>query len=144
MFLLFFFFSSRRRHTRYWRDWSSDVCSSDLRIERNSVRAPPPENREVPPSSSTETCRKSLVWWPNHAKSRRRFGTRQVGPSSSVKGGRSRSIQIHRRGWHAPANCRSAKHSPPIARPASSYVRTTRPTLGSSRRDRSIADWQNS
>src|ERR1035437_1362286 len=22
--------SSRRRHTRYWRDWSSDVCSSDL------------------------------------------------------------------------------------------------------------------
>src|SRR3712207_8253034 len=25
------FFSSRRRHTRYWRDWSSDVCSSDLK-----------------------------------------------------------------------------------------------------------------
>src|SRR5476651_292893 len=29
-FFFFFFFSSRRRHTRYWRDWSSDVCSSDL------------------------------------------------------------------------------------------------------------------
>src|SRR3712207_8461193 len=28
--LSIFFFSSRRRHTRYWRDWSSDVCSSDL------------------------------------------------------------------------------------------------------------------
>src|SRR5215203_2874274 len=28
--MYFFFFSSRRRHTRYWRDWSSDVCSSDL------------------------------------------------------------------------------------------------------------------
>src|SRR5690606_17095548 len=27
---LFFFFSSRRRHTRFSRDWSSDVCSSDL------------------------------------------------------------------------------------------------------------------
>src|SRR5208337_1980028 len=26
----FFFFSSRRRHTRYIGDWSSDVCSSDL------------------------------------------------------------------------------------------------------------------
>src|SRR5690625_5376743 len=26
----FFFFSSRRRHTRWPRDWSSDVCSSDL------------------------------------------------------------------------------------------------------------------
>src|SRR5438445_13762516 len=34
----FFFFSSRRRHTRYWRDWSSDVCSSDL--HRGSC--PPP------------------------------------------------------------------------------------------------------
>src|SRR5438445_13671888 len=30
----FFFFSSRRRHTRYWRDWSSDVCSSDLSPSR--------------------------------------------------------------------------------------------------------------
>src|SRR5690606_39353539 len=29
-FLFFFFFSSRRRHTRFSRDWSSDVCSSDL------------------------------------------------------------------------------------------------------------------
>src|SRR3712207_6555443 len=29
-----FFFSSRRRHTRYWRDWSSDVCSSDLAASR--------------------------------------------------------------------------------------------------------------
>src|SRR6266511_1646457 len=31
MFIIFFFFfSSRRRHTRFSRDWSSDVCSSDL------------------------------------------------------------------------------------------------------------------
>src|SRR5690349_22879635 len=30
-FFFFFFFSSRRRHTRSLRDWSSDVCSSDLR-----------------------------------------------------------------------------------------------------------------
>src|SRR5690348_18437741 len=28
--MLFFFFSSRRRHTRWTGDWSSDVCSSDL------------------------------------------------------------------------------------------------------------------
>src|SRR3989337_3703644 len=44
----FFFFSSRRRHTRCYRDWSSDVCSSDLgffsvpihkkRKERNELR----------------------------------------------------------------------------------------------------------
>src|SRR5437867_13411553 len=32
---MFFFFSSRRRHTRSYGDWSSDVCSSDL-------GAPPP------------------------------------------------------------------------------------------------------
>src|SRR5690349_23839402 len=31
MFFFCFFFSSRRRHTRSLRDWSSDVCSSDLR-----------------------------------------------------------------------------------------------------------------
>src|SRR5207249_5111264 len=31
-FILFFFFSSRRRHTRSKRDWSSDVCSSDLAL----------------------------------------------------------------------------------------------------------------
>src|SRR3989449_4795477 len=30
IFTVFFFFSSRRRHTRCSRDWSSDVCSSDL------------------------------------------------------------------------------------------------------------------
>src|SRR2546429_6550187 len=31
---LVFLFSSRRRHTRCSRDWSSDVCSSDLFVER--------------------------------------------------------------------------------------------------------------
>src|SRR5256885_9918328 len=30
--IYFFFFSSRRRHTRLQGDWSSDVCSSDLRL----------------------------------------------------------------------------------------------------------------
>src|SRR3989442_8704540 len=32
LIFVFFFFSSRRRHTRCGRDWSSDVCSSDLRV----------------------------------------------------------------------------------------------------------------
>src|SRR5690606_39571974 len=31
----FFFFSSRRRHTRFSRDWSSDVCSSDLLLAQD-------------------------------------------------------------------------------------------------------------
>src|SRR6266568_4575656 len=33
--MFFFFFSSRRRHTRWNCDWSSDVCSSDLEPERD-------------------------------------------------------------------------------------------------------------
>src|SRR5690349_24062490 len=41
-FFFLFFFSSRRRHTRSLRDWSSDVCSSDLdgspRAYRGSTR----------------------------------------------------------------------------------------------------------
>src|SRR5690606_41091523 len=40
--LFFFFFSSRRRHTRFSRDWSSDVCSSDLQGETKD-RIPPPK-----------------------------------------------------------------------------------------------------
>src|SRR5437870_12416121 len=35
MFVLFF--SSRRRHTRWPRDWSSDVCSSDLFVEGGNI-----------------------------------------------------------------------------------------------------------
>src|SRR6266496_1592626 len=38
-YIFFFFFSSRRRHTRSLRDWSSDVCSSDLRPRDLSGRA---------------------------------------------------------------------------------------------------------
>src|ERR1035441_10982597 len=33
-----FFFSSRRRHTRCLSDWSSDVCSSDLMMSRESLK----------------------------------------------------------------------------------------------------------
>src|SRR5207247_4977384 len=39
-FVYYFFFSSRRRHTRSTRDWSSDVCSSDLigEIDHDTLR----------------------------------------------------------------------------------------------------------
>src|SRR5690606_39976395 len=36
-----FFFSSRRRHTRFSRDWSSDVCSSDLLSEGAQIMGAP-------------------------------------------------------------------------------------------------------
>src|SRR5256886_5918599 len=35
---VFFFFSSRRRHTRFDCDWSSDVCSSDLVLRRAGLQ----------------------------------------------------------------------------------------------------------
>src|SRR5207249_5348027 len=53
-----FFFSSRRRHTRSKRDWSSDVCSSDLSRWRSA-------------SSATCDCTRSPCTW-SHAKPVRR------------------------------------------------------------------------
>src|SRR3712207_3238048 len=52
-----FFFSIRRRHTRYWRDWSSDVCSSDLldpsgALHPESGLSPVGERRLVPDLST--------------------------------------------------------------------------------------------
>src|SRR5690606_40672588 len=52
LWLFLFFFSSRRRHTRFSRDWSSDVCSSDL-VEKTrsligSIWDPQPTNIELP------------------------------------------------------------------------------------------------
>src|SRR5438067_12978906 len=50
MVYFFFFFSSRRRHTRSKRDWSSDVCSSDLhprlRQDCRLTQRAPPEARQ--------------------------------------------------------------------------------------------------
>src|SRR6266508_3061577 len=62
---VWFFFSSRRRHTRWPRDWSSDVCSSDLGPRccepspRSSVGGPPTTGPRSPARSSprwTTTC----------------------------------------------------------------------------------------
>src|SRR5437867_11596675 len=48
--MIYFFFSSRRRHTRSYGDWSSDVCSSDLRQQ-----LPEGENR------SDHTLQNSII-----------------------------------------------------------------------------------
>src|SRR5690606_40435944 len=42
-----FFFSSRRRHTRFSRDWSSDVCSSDLAAFAAAAAGPDPAGESV-------------------------------------------------------------------------------------------------
>src|SRR5690606_39516343 len=46
VFFFIFFFSSRRRHTRFSRDWSSDVCSSDLIEAMKRLYAPFNRNHE--------------------------------------------------------------------------------------------------
>src|SRR5205809_4603670 len=52
IFFIFFFFSSRRRHTRCSRDWSSDVCSSDLGVESLPRGSRPPGRLSTPSPQS--------------------------------------------------------------------------------------------
>src|SRR5437764_3596803 len=64
--LVLFFFSSRRRHTRYIGDWSSDVCSSDLFPARSSLcrraaRARSPRSRpRSRPKIGRASCRERV------------------------------------------------------------------------------------
>src|SRR5579862_10028337 len=67
MYFVFFFFSSRRRHTRWNCDWSSDVCSSDLHgIEPCSIWQRVDDTRDLRGSDSYSgkigraSCRKSV------------------------------------------------------------------------------------
>src|SRR6266542_6113879 len=50
--ILLFFFSSRRRHTRCYHDWSSDVCSSDLSVNAGSGTRSGMTNTESWPAQS--------------------------------------------------------------------------------------------
>src|SRR6516164_10730111 len=58
-----FFFSSRRRHTRWNCDWSSDVCSSDLDVNA-SGKGPQCEHRQCRKRAGIEigraSCRESV------------------------------------------------------------------------------------
>src|SRR5437762_13985090 len=66
---IIFFFSSRRRHTRYIGDWSSDVCSSDLRARAGveaigvDVQVLDDAGNPVPKDGTTvgEVCARSNV-----------------------------------------------------------------------------------
>src|SRR2546430_5451098 len=56
-FNLFFFFSSRRRHTRFDCDWSSDVCSSDL-----TNVLPVPKGSQAMPSRGAKFLSEGLAY----------------------------------------------------------------------------------
>src|SRR5215813_15257478 len=75
VFVFLFFFSSRRRHTRCGRDWSSDVCSSDLDWKPRLPRWVPKEPRPRRASRSEERrvgkeCRSR--WSPYHQKKKKK------------------------------------------------------------------------
>src|SRR3989440_7641953 len=61
--LFFFFFSSRRRHTRSDRDWSSDVCSSDLQAV--AAQAAAERRRDIPAAESivSEEVERFWAWY---------------------------------------------------------------------------------
>src|SRR5690349_7044709 len=85
LFLFFFFFSSRRRHTRSLRDWSSDVCSSDLGRWRTrsstsasgNPRPPSPRRggtRSTSPSPSRSAAASCWHFWCSAGPSRSSSG----------------------------------------------------------------------
>src|SRR5439155_10574986 len=84
-----FFFSSRRRHTRWPRDWSSDVCSSDLPRLSWTISAPPAWRQagyelEIVRGSQVRTHavrspEQILVAWPEAPLASRRSEERRVG-----------------------------------------------------------------
>src|SRR3712207_8204885 len=90
--LLVCFFSSRRRHTRYWRDWSSDVCSSDLRRKSPSLRrlvaASLGERRDDRHRSVVVTGVDGLLGGCERVRDRVRSEERRVGKSVDLGGRR--------------------------------------------------------
>src|SRR5699024_11629267 len=80
---LLFFFSSRRRHTRSKRDWSSDVCSSDLCL------APSPTSPTTAASSKLKTSWKGWCTCPKWTgPTKTRSEERRVGKECRTRGGR--------------------------------------------------------
>src|SRR5690606_41068988 len=56
-----FFFSSRRRHTRFSRDWSSDVCSSDLPIMKRRTNRDDQRSGPGAPTSKADHAYESIL-----------------------------------------------------------------------------------
>src|SRR2546421_12246284 len=69
---IFFFFSSRRRHTRSDRDWSSDVCSSDL-VRQELISSTRESREDLTVKHANASCNK------NESLGRRARGLTRVG-----------------------------------------------------------------
>src|SRR5687768_18575285 len=78
MMKIVFFFSSRRRHTRCSRDWSSDVCSSDLAGDPRAsgraaggLRAGASVALEQAPEVAVQPLTRPATGWPSRSEERR-------------------------------------------------------------------------
>src|SRR2546429_2373781 len=80
--VVFFFFSSRRRHTRCSRDWSSDVCSSDL-SERDRVHGAAPRAG----AAVHVVARRPILWLPPDRANERTRLERMLAPNASIAPG---------------------------------------------------------
>src|SRR5260370_16456272 len=78
----FFFFSSRRRHTRFKCDWSSDVCSSDLVKARDDAAI---EILDLAPLRNLKAAEREGDAG-GHVVSVKRRGVERVGPVGLVDG----------------------------------------------------------
>src|SRR5216684_183689 len=113
----FFFFSSRRRHTRCSRDWSSDVCSSDLPL-------PIIEALIVPTRWSG--CRACASWWGSGLYPKRNACALLVAPRPLLP---PVSMQPFPAWWTPSAHCtvRVIRSTQPPARPHPNWRATCRP-----------------
>src|SRR5256886_9694166 len=87
MFVMCFFFSSRRRHTRFDCDWSSDVCSSDLHASAVVL----------PAALSTGEAER--------VTGRAVLAAAVVGYEAITRIGLAVPGAFHARGWHATSTC---------------------------------------
>src|SRR5205807_6864128 len=83
-----FFFSSRRRHTRLQGDWSSDVCSSDLRVDFSRV------NGFYEGTLSKEANELSGTWTQNNTAQPLSFKRTETGSAQKTDSTRSEERRV--------------------------------------------------
>src|SRR5690348_8065110 len=112
-----FFFSSRRRHTRWTGDWSSDVCSSDLQASRRAG-TPCPHWRSGPAHRHPELA-------PLH-RNGHRDGRRSAGEPNTTQSGSADCGASRRRATEAPSCTAHLSPRPPRSAPGPSPVHPPR------------------